>query len=155
MGINSKDPMENLKIEYEGQIYIRANNKWVNENYRVAPSAIQSTLNQKFFSEENLKNFSAGRLMQIGAIYKNTSSEHLAIICFKKALEKDNGRLLKYILPMLTSCLRKQGKAKEVVEIFSEIKQKYGSEVFTPPLLTSIAAAYCDLYEYDNAKKML
>ena len=40
---------------------------------------------------------------------------------------------------------------KKVIELFSSLKNRYGVDFITPVLLTSVAAAYCDLGEYDNA----
>ena len=40
---------------------------------------------------------------------------------------------------------------RKVIDLFSETKRKYGTDFITPVLLTSVAAAYCDLKEYENA----
>ena len=40
---------------------------------------------------------------------------------------------------------------RSAIELFSFAKNKYGDQFITPVLLTSVAAAYCDLGEYENA----
>ncbi len=142
--------------DYQGKKYTLRGNKWVDENYMVAPSSIQSELNHLNFSEEVLNETDIGKLIEYGDRYKNSSSIALAIKCYRSAIELaelKNENEIRYILPRLTSCLRDQGKPDVVIEIFSSVKKKYGKMIFNPALLTSVAAAYCDLQEYGNAKK--
>ena len=44
-------------------------------------------------------------------------------------------------------------RAQEAVEMLTFIKQKYGLNMITPVLLTSVSAAFCDLKRYDDARK--
>ena len=42
---------------------------------------------------------------------------------------------------------------QKVVDLFAAIKRKYGEDFITPVMLTSVAAAYCDLHEYEKAMR--
>lgn len=143
-------------VEYQGKKYTRRGNKWVDEKYMVAPSSIQSELNHLSFSEEIFNETDIEKLTEYGDRYKNSASVALAIKCYRRAIELaelNNENEIRYILPRLTSCLRNQGKPDIVIEIFSSVKKRYGKKIFNSALLTSVAAAYCDLQEYNNAKK--
>lgn len=141
------------KLEFEGRTYINEGGKWVTENYMVAPDSVQRELNNKQFEVEFNACKKSGEYVDLGDRYKNAASEHLALRCYMKALERADADYTKFLLPRITSSLRKQGKAREAIDLCSELKKKYGSKIFGPVALTSIAAAYCDLGEYYNAKK--
>lgn len=142
-----------MEIIYNGHIYTRRDGKWISENQSVAPKSLQADLNNLFFETINSEDLSTNQLIKMGDDFKRNNSEHLAIKCYKKALGECCENEVRYVLPRLTSCLRIQGKSKEVIETFSNIKKKWGSKLFNEALLTSISAAYCDLGEYENAKK--
>lgn len=141
------------KVVYNGKEYTKYGNKWVDSRCCVAPDSVQRELNNQLFSEIDLDSLSANELVSAGDSYKESNTHNLAIKCYEKALEKCNDRTVRYILPKLTSCLRKQGKATEVILIFTKMKAKWGNKMLSPAALTSIAAAYCDISEYDKAKK--
>lgn len=141
------------KVSYNGKEYTKEGGKWVDSKYCVAPNSVQNALNHLAFGKIDFDSMSVSELVEAGNEYKKSSTNNLAIKCYKKALEKtDSESLIKFILPSITSCLRKQGKADEVIEIFSEVKAKWGKKMLSAAALTSIAAAYCDLGEYENAK---
>ena len=56
------------------------------------------------------------------------------------------------ILPILTSMYRLTGQPKRAIDVAEEYIG-YGLAYESVPLLTSVAAAYCDLGDYENARK--
>lgn len=149
--------MNEKSIEYQGRKYTLNGDYWIDESYMIAPSSIQMELNQICFSEEILNETDIDILVETGDRYKKSSSISLAIKCYRRAIEiaeaNENISKLQSILARLTSCLRDQGKPEEVVSLFASIKKRFNSKIFNSALLTSAAAAYCDLQEYENAKK--
>ena len=71
----------------------------------------------------------------------------------ENALEKANISEVRRILPRLTSLLRKRGQPEKAIEICETYTQLYNKPVYSSPLFTSIAAAYCDIGDYTTAKK--
>ena len=58
----------------------------------------------------------------------------------------------KTVFPIITSCYRAIGKAQKAIDFWMENKQIFTS-CLSVPLLTSLAAAYCDVGNYELAKK--
>lgn len=56
------------------------------------------------------------------------------------------------VFPMITSCYRELGQAKEAINFWMTNKEIFSS-CLSVPLLTSLAAAYCDVGDYEMAKR--
>lgn len=54
---------------------------------------------------------------------------------------------------MMTSCYRAGNEPEKAVDLCKKAKLKYGNSILSPELLTSVAAAYLDLNEFENGKK--
>ncbi len=142
-----------VTVTHEGKTYTRSNGKWVTSTCMVVHEILQDELNKLYFETIDLSMLELLEIVRDGDAFKSSASYGLAVRLYTYAIERSDEDGVAYILPRLTSCYRKQGRAKDVIELASKIKRKYGSKMFTPTLLTSIAAAYCDLDEYDNALK--
>ena len=57
-------------------------------------------------------------------------------------------------MPVETSLLRLAHTPQKAIELYEMQVAKFGKEVESPQLLTSIAAAYCDVRDYANAKRL-
>ena len=58
----------------------------------------------------------------------------------------------KTVLPIITSCYRLSGSPQKAIDYWLE-NIDYYRDCVSAPVLTSIAAAYCDIGDYANAKK--
>jgi len=141
-----------LECEYEGKKYRRNNAKWVDRDNLVVPLYLQNILNRISFEQSDLKNMSYEDAKLEGDKFKKSESYVLAVKYYEQALDKaDTLRKTAVVLPRITSCLRKIKQPRRVVDLLSEAKEKYGEEIIDQVLLTSVAAAYCDLGEPENA----
>ncbi len=141
----------NDRCEYQGKLYTRNNSKWVDKDHMVVPAYLQHILNTLTF-QEDIDSISYEEAKSEGDKYKASESYNLAIKYYEVALKKaDNFPRVSVILPRITSCYRKVGKPRKVIELLSEAKDKYGEDIINKALLTSVAAAYCDLGEPENA----
>ena len=138
-------------IEYNGEIYSRRNAKWTDSRNLVVHEMLQRFLNQLYLEQLDYSKYTINDLVAEGDKFKDSSSYQSAIIFYEKALVDCDEVTYKYILPRITSCYRKNNMPRKVIDLFSETKRKYGTDFITPVLLTSVAAAYCDLNEYENA----
>ena len=67
----------------------------------------------------------------------------------KFPLSKDFARV---VFPIITSCYRALGQSQNAIDYWKQNRSKY-SECRSAVLLTSLAAAYCDVGDYESAKR--
>ena len=139
------------KIEYNGEIYTRTNSKWADSRHHIVHDSLQNFLNQQYLKTLDYSNYSIDELVAEGDKLKESNSYSSAIVFYEKALGGCDETTYKYILPRITSCYRKCNMPRKVIDLFTETKEFFGTDFITPVLLTSVAAAYCDLKEYENA----
>lgn len=72
---------------------------------------------------------------------------------YNKVIEIDTIEEIKYILARVTSCYRLNNESEKAIELYLNMYNKYGRKIQSVELLTSIAAAYCDLNKKVEAKK--
>ena len=86
--------------------------------------------------------------------YKKSQSFTMAIKAYEKAIEKTGEvKEIKYILPRITSCYRKDNRPDDAIALYTKICSEYGYDILDSVLLTSVSAAYIDIGEYVKAKK--
>lgn len=138
-------------IEYNSETYRRVNAKWVDSHNIVAYEGLQKILNHMYLQTLDYSAYSMEELVDEGDRLKESSSYQSAIGFYERAAMDCDEKTLCYILPRITSCYRKCNMPRKVVDLLTFVKSKYGERFITPVLLTSVAAAYCDLKEYENA----
>ena len=136
---------------YKGKKFTRSSSKWVDSDNMVVHESLQRELNKLFIDGVDFSLFSISQLVDEGDKFKNSYTYDLAIAFYEKAADKCDKEMLQYILPRITSCYRHHKTPRKAIELFTLAKSRYGEDFITPVLLTSVAAAYCDLKEYDNA----
>lgn len=141
------------KLEYNGKIYKRQGQKWSDMDGCIVHEILQRELNAKYIETIDLNSLTIQEVIEQGDKFKNSSSLGYALRFYEYAANQADENELAYILPRMTSCYRKQGHPQKAIDILSFAKNKYGAKMISPVLLTSAAAAYCDLEEYGNAKK--
>ena len=139
------------EIIYNGKRFIRYSAKWADSNYMIVHETLQVALNKLYISTLDFSSFGVDELVAEGDKFKQSATYDCAIAFYEKAIDLCGGELLAYILPRITSCYRHLHMAQKAIDLFSYAKNKYGEGFITPALLTSAAAAYCDLKEYQKA----
>lgn len=141
------------QIEFQGQKYKRVGSKWTDSSNFVVPEGLQRDLNFAYLQSRDISDLSVDELIEEGDKFKDTTSYFFAIKCYERAAELCGRRTLQFLLPRLSSCYRKKKTPQKTIEMFTAAKEKYGEDFITPVLLTTVAAAYCDLNEYENAMR--
>ncbi len=149
----AKDELTKETIKYNGKTYYRRGEKWEDEMHIIVHETLQRELNDAYSESQDLSNLSYSELVKEADKFKESSSHYLAIRYYEEAVRKGGLSDIKYVFPRITSCYRKKGQAKKAVNLFSEQVHKYGNSMITPALLTSVAAAYCDIEDFEMAKK--
>ena len=140
-----------IQIEYKGDLYRRYGSKWVDYRNFVVHSALQDELNHVYVNNVDLESLTLPELIYEGDKYKESSSYSIAIRFYREALVYADADEVRYILPRITSCYRKTNYPDLAIHLFSLVKKKYSAQIMNSALLTSAAAAYCDMREYKNA----
>ncbi len=140
-----------IKLEYNGNTYRRFTDAWVDDRNIEVHATLQNCLNRLYAESLDLSAFGVRELIGEGDKFKASGSFLLAVKYYETAAEQCEEAELRYILPRLSSCHRRCNQPQKAIELFSYAKQKFGPEMITPVLLTTAAAAYCDLLDYDRA----
>ena len=140
-------------IVFNNKTYNRYSNKWVDENGMVAHQSLQNELNKTFYDSVCLASMNVEELVAEGDNCKENGSFILAVKYYESALEVCDQKTYQYILPKISSCYRKCHSPQKAIELFTQTKQKYGTSMINAVLLTTAAAAYCDIDEFENARK--
>ena len=142
------------KIEFEGETYYYINGRFTDSSFIEVDIGLRSKLAEKVFTNVDYKCKSQAELVDYLKELKEAEVYSLAkevcLFCLEKYSEDDY--LIRTVLPILTSCYRKIGqpsKAIELLKIYPSIYNQHGSVA----LLTSLAAAFCDVGDYINARK--
>lgn len=140
------------KYFLNGEEYIFKNGKWLTSSYITPPLAVVSKLNKMIQGSGNIEKMNMDELMEIIDNSRERDNYHLAAQALERAMEVAKDDEIRTILPRLTSNLRKQGKSQEAIDVSEKYLSRYGKSLYSPALFTSIAAAYCDLGDFSNAR---
>ncbi len=141
------------QVEHNGQTYTRIKGKWYDKNHMAVPH-LQKKLDELYESQRNLDDFTLEELVAEGDRFKAAESWHIAIRYYDRALEvTQNVQTFRLVLPRITSCYRAQGRAKDAIALYDSLTGMYRNRLASPALLTSIAAAYCDIRDFRKAEE--
>lgn len=132
-------------FEFEGETYTGRNEKWVDSRGYVVCESLQKDLNAEYANMVNPDDLSLQDCIAEGDKFKNSSSIGLVLRFYENAVERADSATMAYILPRITSCYRKSGQPQKVIDMLVYANKVFGKQMVTPTLLTSVAAAYCDL----------
>lgn len=109
----------------------------------------QVLMNADEFSFEELLDL-ANEMKREGCI----ASAYSAIIRLFDNISQAPDRMsaIRTLVPMRTSCLRGLNRPQEAVEVFENAMRAYGKSCLSSALYNSVAAAYCDLGQFDKAR---
>ncbi len=141
------------KLLYKEKIYTRQRGKWIENSGMVVHEALQKELNYEFAKQLDPQLMTVDDCIAFGDEFKSSTSVWLALKFYEAAIKRADNITMKHILPRITSCYRVNGQPQKAIDIFAYANKKFGQKVVSHHLLTSIAAAYCDLKNYANAKK--
>ena len=139
---------ENNEISYRC-----INGLWVDADGIILPDNMQKKMNSRFEHNIVISSLSVEDAIKLGDEFRNSASLNLAIKYFEHAAKIAPKAELAYILPRLTSCYRSVGFPQKAIDILTYASKKYGPDMVSIPLLTSAAAAYCDMGDYAKARK--
>ena len=137
----------------QGKTYTRRNEKWAEPSGMIACESLQSNLNKEFAKQLDPAPLSADACIEHGDKFKRSGSMGLALKFYEEAVKKADRNSMSSLLPRITSCYRETDCPQKAIDMLAYASKTFGPEMVTPVLLTSVAAAYCDLGDYLRAKK--
>lgn len=141
------------KIEYNDKVYYYNNGRFMDSSFLEVDALTKNKLAEIVFSKVDYEHLTKNELLNFIKEIKNANmygfAKNICIFCLKRY--REDLYLIKSILPIITSCYRMCGQSEKAINILNEynLTNKYESVAF----LTSLAASYCDVKDYENAMK--
>lgn len=135
-----------------GKTYRRINGRWADSQNMIVHNLLQREINREFAKSIDLETLSTEDCIARADEFKQSDSAFLAVKFYEQAMKEADSKTVSYILPRMTSCYRMIGQPQKAIDLLAFVSSKYGNKLITPALLTSAAAAYCDLGDYIRAK---
>ncbi len=142
------------KVLFEDQQYYLKNGKLYDSGFIEVPKQIAQQIFGDYYKTVNYTNFDEKQLLEHAKNVKTSECYHLCLEIIHFGLQKfpDSEDFATTVFPMITSCYRAIGQPQKAIDFWMENKPIFASCLSTP-LLTSLAAAYCDVGNYVLAKK--
>lgn len=135
-----------------GRKYQRFDAKWADESGMTVPKALSAELNRKYIATVVLEDMDYAEALREGDLFKENGEYGYAVRFYERAADAaESFWQASSVLPRVTSCYRAIGRPEKAIELFSKTKQNFGEEMMNEALLTSAAAAYCDMEQPENA----
>lgn len=144
--------METYYLEDEKYYY--KNGKWFTSSMIVAPMGLVSRLNKLLVKDVDFSSKSMEELLTIIDGARSADNNTLAAQVLETAIRISSSDELQKLLPRLTSNYRKTGKSQTAIDMAESYINKYGKQVESNALYTSLAAAYCDIENFEIARKL-
>ena len=140
--------MAEVTIEFEGKTYTRQKYYWVDAQHQQAPA--QGELDRKYYKQFLDETHSVQEYIDLAGEFRQNGSLGYAAKCFQYVLEHGTIEECRIYYPCLTSLYREMNQPQKAVDLEPIMEQR---GALTHVALTSIAAAYCDLGNLNEAKK--
>lgn len=141
--------MEEFVLDDEKYYY--RDGKWFTSSRTAAPLAVVSKLNKLLVEHEDFETKTMDELLAMIDGARAVANNQLAAQALEEALRRASEDEIRLILPRLASNYRRVGRPRAAIDICKSYTDHYGKKVWSPALFTSIAAAYCDIDDYDTA----
>jgi len=147
------------EITIDSIVYTHTNGQWVDKGTNLIPSqAILSKIYRHQYSATDYGSYSKPLLLRLmkewGQNGYFSKCLDAGLYMWKVCDTKSDENTSRYILPIITSVYRKLGKPQEAISFYTKKAiPRFGKDIDSVASLTSLAAAYCDVQEYEMAKK--
>ena len=138
---------------FQGNTYTRRNEKWVDARNMVVHEGLQKDLNREYAKQLDPAKLSLSDCVAHGDRFKRSSSMGLALRFYEEAARRADSETMAYLLPRISSCYRNNGQPKKAINTFIRAVEMFGEPIASHVFLVSVAAACCDIGDYDSAKK--
>lgn len=140
------------KIEFEGEVYYINKNIFYDSCFMQVSKEVSTKLAAHYLKDVDINTLHRDQLLEHIKKLKNMEEYAACVSAIYKGLKiYQDIPLIKDVLPILTSCYRFMGRPQDAISVAKEYLRDY--ECGSIPLYTSMAAAFCDVGNYEEAKK--
>ena len=142
------------KIDYDGEKFYFQKGTIYDASFVEIPKNLAVDILAYYFNQIDYHDYNEDALLTFINDLKTAElyADCLKIINFGLGKFSTSVNYHKVVFPIITSCYRSLKQPQEAINFWFKNKATYGYCISTP-LLTSLAAAYCDIGNYDLAKK--
>ena len=137
----------------DGEKYYLIRGRWVDSHNTTVSKEELYKLNELRLRHLNLSSMSTNEIIDLAQSMKDSDDLIYSVKLFDELLKRRNDAgTVHSILPRYTSILRKLERPKEAIDMFEKYYSKFGKSIYSPALFTSLAASYCDLGNWIEAR---
>lgn len=142
------------KITFENEVYYFNKGIIYDDSFLEVPKNISQKVLANYYKNIDYKIFEESELLEYLKQLKLSGFYDKCLTAIEYGLSKFTASYDFYrtVFPIITSCYRAIGESQKAIDFWMENKEIFAS-CLSVPLLTSLAAAYCDVGNYDLAKK--
>lgn len=146
-------------VEIDGEIYRKINGQWVDSMFLKPPREIFVKIIRKFYNFDRLSEYPIEELRE-QLLYCKNEKLFCEATAFADELQsryeagtygRANVSSLRWLLPVRTSVCRMKDNPVGAIKIYNDAQARFGDRVVSGPLYVSIAAAFCDMEDYETA----
>ena len=150
--------IEKTKVTLNDEDYFLIKGKWYDAHYLEVPVNVALALTEQILNDTSINGYSNEQLEKFVMGFKDQGltgkALEIAAILYDRYESANDTSKLRWLMPVETSILRMSRTPQKAIEFYNAQIAKFGNTVNSPQLLTSVAAAYCDVGDYDNAKRL-
>ncbi len=141
-----------IKFEFEGDIYYLANNSIFDERFCMVSDADRAKVAAAYFAATPYSNLNEDGLLEYVRMSCKMGAFGRTMEAFTYGLSKFNKHSFgKSAISTITSGYRNTGQPQKAIDFALVYVDDFSLR--SVPLLTSLAAAYCDINDLENARK--
>ncbi len=145
--------MATEKYELDGETYYLIKGMWTDSHFTRVSTVEKAKLDKLRMGKIDFSSMDISEIIESAQNMKDDGDLIYSQMLFKEIMERsDDLRVIRSVFPRYTSILRKLDKPREAIELFEKNEYSYGKSIVSPALLTSIAAAYCDIGDFIEAR---
>lgn len=141
------------KLFFNDEKFYLKNGRLYDQSFIEVPKQTAQQVFADYYEKIDYTPMDETQLLQYAKNTKTSECYHRCLEALQFGLQKfcESEDFCITVFPMITSCYRALGQAQKAIDFWMENKMQY-AYCFSVPLLTSLAAAYCDVGNYQGAK---
>ena len=142
------------KIIFENECFYFVHGVIYDSSFLEVPKVISQNVLAKYYESIDYEKYEESELLEFLKQLKISGFYNKCLQVIDFGLNKFTASFdfYKTVFPIITSCHRALNQPQKAIDFWMENKSIFTS-CLSVPLLTSLAAAYCDVGNYDLAKK--
>ena len=142
------------KLIFENEEYYFNKGVVYDSSFLEVPLVVAQKVLKEYYSAIDYKELAEDKYLQCVHDLKKSGFHGKCLDVAKQGLEKFplSMSFAKAVFPIISSCHRFLGQSQKSIDYWKQSRGKY-SVCLSPELLTSLAAAYCDVGDLDSAER--